>query len=105
MKDYLDEEQFYKRLKSNIYSFSHMYGGFDNKKCQSKSKCPIFKNNIPYKSFTIIVDANQFDDAVNWCSNLHGHESISKIKQFNYLRVGKHIRKNQVAIRSDYQCW
>ena len=37
MKDYLDEEQFYKRLKSNIYSFSYMYGGFDNKKCQSKS--------------------------------------------------------------------
>jgi len=105
MKDYLDEEQFRKRLKSNIFSFNHMYGGFDNKKCQSKSKCPIFKDYIPYKSFTIIVSNDQFDNAVYWCEYMHGVESVWDIKQFDYLRVGKHIRKNQVAIRSDYQCW
>ena len=105
MKDYLDEKQFYKRLKSNIYSFDHMYGGFNKKTTSSKKRCPIFNTFIPYKSFTIIVSNNQFDDAVEWCTNLHGIESVSEIKQFDYLLIGKHIRKNQVAIRSDYQCW
>ena len=95
MKTEYTEKQFRKLLISeNIYNFN--YGGFDNKKCQSKSKCPIFEDFIPYKSWTIIVDKKKFNSAMYWCDYIHGGNSVSKTKELD---------KNKVAIRSDYQCW
>lgn len=58
--------------------------------------CPVWGDKVPWKSFTTIVDAADFDDAVYSCEFVHGGGSVSRTKR---LPDGK------VAIRSDYQAW
>ena len=76
--------------------FNHGYGGFDDIKFESKSKCPIFKDKIDYKSFTVIVDKDLQRSAEYWCEYFHGGGSVSRTMNLD---------NNKVAIRSDYQCW
>ena len=91
----MNENKFRKLLKSkNCFNFN--YGGFNDKNCTSKSKCPVFNDYIPYKSWTIIINKNELSDSIYWCDYIHGGNSISKSKELD---------NNKIAIRSDYQCW
>ena len=58
--------------------------------------CPVWGDELPYKSFTTIVDAADFDDARYSCEYVHGGGSVRK-----WLRLGD----GRVAIRSDYKAW
>ena len=88
-------ESFRELLKSDK-TYNAQYGGFDYDKARSKTKCPIFKSFIPYKSFTIIVNTDLQDSAEYWCTYIHGANCIQKTKI---------LPDNRVAIRSDYMCW
>lgn len=58
--------------------------------------CPVWKDKVPWKSFTTVVDEADLDDAIYSCEFVHGGGSVSKTKK---LPGGK------VAIRSDYNAW
>jgi hypothetical protein len=90
------EEYFVKPNLDNSKMYNWNFGGFDENNCTSKLKCPIFKDYIDYKSFTIICDKNLESSISYWCEYFHGGGSISKIKK---------LPNNKIAIRSDYQCW
>ena len=81
--------------------FNWNYGGFDDNKCKSKNKCPIFKDRIDYKSFTVIVEKDLQTSAEYWCEFFHGGGSVSKTMELDNTKNGKVY----VAIRSDYQAW
>ena len=58
--------------------------------------CPIFGDDVPWKSVTIVCDVEQADEVDHWCVFVHGGNCISKYKD---LPDGK------VAIRSNYMAW
>jgi hypothetical protein len=61
-----------------------------------KTRCPIFKDVLPYKSVTVVCKPSQVLEVKYWLEYVHGGGSVSKIKV---------LPDNRVAIRSDYQCW
>lgn len=58
--------------------------------------CPIFGDEVPYKSVTVVGPKNKQDEIIYWLEYVHGGGSVSEIVELDDLRV---------AIRSDYQCW
>ena len=76
--------------------FNWNYGGFDDNKCKSKNKCPIFKDFIDWKSVTVICDENLENEVSYWLAYVHGGGNISKVIQ---------LPNKKIAMRSDYQCW
>lgn len=60
------------------------------------SICPVWGDELPYKSVTAICDADQVEEVSYWLEYVHGGGSVSEIRD---LPIGK------VALRSDYQCW
>lgn len=58
--------------------------------------CPIFKDEIPYKSVTVVGPKNRYEEIVYWLEYVHGGDCVVMTKELDDLRV---------AIRSDYQCW
>ena len=62
----------------------------------SKETCPIFKDEVPYKSVTVVCDNEQEGEVENWLSYVHGGDCVSQRKE---------LPNNKVALRSDYQCW
>jgi hypothetical protein len=63
---------------------------------QQKTTCPIWGDEIPYKSTTVVCEAHQVDDVIYWMIHVKGGDCISRQKT---LPDGK------VALRGDYQCW
>ncbi len=74
----------------------HGLGGFDEKWCRSKVRCPVFKDFIGYKSVTVVCDASIREEVAYWIEYVQGGDSIQAVKE---LEDGK------VAFRSDYMAW
>jgi len=72
-------------------------GGLEawKKKVQTTNVCPVWKDELPYKSVTVICTKEQEDEVGYWLSYVHGGEAEKK----------KHLPDGKVAIRSNYQCW
>lgn len=58
--------------------------------------CPIWKDELRYKSVTVICNKQEASDCEYWLEYVHGGGSVSKRKE---LPGGK------IAFRSDYQAW
>ena len=71
-------------------------GGFNEARCRSNQKCPIFKSFIPYKSQTIVCHEEELNEVIFWCEFVQGGDCISQLK---------HLKDGKVAIRSNYMCW
>lgn len=63
---------------------------------RSEQTCPHFGDVIPYKSVTVVCQIEQEEDVHYWLEYVHGANAVS---------MRKPLPDNQVAIRSDYQCW
>jgi hypothetical protein len=61
-----------------------------------KTRCPIFKDFIPYKSVTVVCKAEQEQEVIYWLEYVHGGNSVSGRKE---------LKDGRIALRSDYQCW
>ena len=83
-----------------------VWGRFDIEKCERISNgmivarqgqiCPIFEDEVPFKSVTVVCPKKQYDDVVYWLEYVHGSDCVVMTKELDDLRI---------AIRSDYQCW
>lgn len=63
---------------------------------RTEQQCPHFGDMIPYKSITVVCEANQEQEVHYWLEYVHGGNSVS---------MRKELPNNQIALRSDYQCW
>jgi len=59
-------------------------------------RCPVWGDEIPYKSVTVLVPAGMLSEAVFSLEYVHGGGSISRQKL---------MPDGMCALRSDYQCW
>lgn len=59
------------------------------------SFCPVWNEELPYKSVTAICTEEDLDDVVFWLSYVHAVE----------YQMVKRLPDNKVAIRSNYQAW
>ena len=66
---------------------------------KSEDICPIFKDEVPFKSSTIVCDLDLEEEVEYWCDFVMGGGSISERKELKGKNKGK------VALRADYQCW
>ena len=64
-------------------------------KLQVSNICPVWKDKLPYKSVTVICNADQENEVTYWLSYVHGGEYSKR----------KVLKNGQVAFRSNYQCW
>jgi len=60
-------------------------------------RCPVFGDNMPYKSVTVIFDpkTHPYDEVTYWLSYVHGGDFERELT----------LKDGRIAIRSDYQCW
>ncbi len=58
--------------------------------------CPIWRDELPYKSVTVVCDREQEREVRHWLSYVHGGGNIEKVKE---------LPDNKIAIRSNYMCW
>jgi len=58
--------------------------------------CPVWGDVLPYKSVTVICRPCFEEQVRYWLEYVHGGGSVTRRKV---------ISKNEVALRSDYQCW
>lgn len=83
-----------------------VWGVFDMEKMERTSEgmivarhkdiCPIFKDEVPYKSVTVVCPKKRYDEVVYWLEYVHGADCVTMIEELDDLRI---------AIRSEYQCW
>lgn len=59
--------------------------------------CPIWGDELPYKSVTVVCNSDQFDEVKYWLEFVHGSNCVQDSK---FIENG-----TKIAIRSDYQCW
>lgn len=57
--------------------------------------CPVFGDEVPYKSVTVICNKDDYDEVCYWLEYVHGGDCISNEKTLPDGRIG---------IRSDYRC-
>lgn len=57
--------------------------------------CPIFGDEVPYKSCTVVFPKEHRASVEHWLMYVHGGASISGVKDLG----------DQWAVRSDYMCW
>ena len=58
--------------------------------------CPIFGDELPYKSLTVVCALIQEEDVTYWLEYVKGANCVSKRKLLPNMRV---------ALRADYMCW
>jgi hypothetical protein len=58
--------------------------------------CPIFGDEIPYKSVTVVCTEEQLNDVEYWLDYVHGANSLEKIAE---------LENGELAIRSNYMAW
>jgi len=61
-----------------------------------QDRCPVWGDEVPYKSVTVVVGASDEEDAEYSLEYVHGGGSVSRRKE---------LKDGRVALRSDYQCW
>ena len=61
-----------------------------------KDTCPHFKDEVPYKSATVVCRDEIIEQVSYWLEYVHGCDCISKIKS---------LGNGTTAIRSDYMAW
>lgn len=78
-------------------SFYPHPGGLEHwkKKVQTTNVCPVWGDELPYKSVTVICEKEQEDEVKYWLSYVHGGEP----------EMSKNLPDGKVAIRSYYKCW
>ena len=57
--------------------------------------CPIWHDELPYKSVTVICTMKEMGEVQDWLGYVHGGD-CSAVKP---------LEDGMVALRSDYQCW
>jgi len=68
--------------------------------------CPIWGDEPPYKSVTVICAAELEAEVAYWLEYVLGGGCISKIKALPDDRNEEFLRaRNRVAMRADYKCW
>lgn len=60
------------------------------------SVCPVWGDELPYKSVTVICHENQVGHVSYWLEYVHGAGCVVDVKE---------LADGRVALRSDYQCW
>lgn len=65
------------------------------KKVQTTNVCPVWGDELPYKSVTVICTKEQEDEVKYWLSYVHAGEAERT----------KNLPDGKVAIRSNYQAW
>jgi hypothetical protein len=65
-------------------------------KLKLSNVCPVWGDEIPYKSVTVICNKEQEDEVRYWLCYVHGGGAVEKWKE---------LPGNKVAIRSNYMCW
>jgi hypothetical protein len=73
------------------------YGSYFTGKPHFNPICPIWGDELPYKSVTVVGPIEQEQEIRYWLEYVHGGGSVSKRK---VVEDGK-----KVALRSDYMCW
>ena len=63
---------------------------------RQRERCPVWGDEVPFKSVTVIVDADDEGDAEYSLGYVHGGDCVSRRKE---------LKDGRVALRSDYQCW
>lgn len=63
---------------------------------KSYETCPIFHDNVPYKSVTVVCESKQESAVRYWLSFVHGGDNIS---------ARKVLDDGRIALRSNYMCW
>ena len=58
--------------------------------------CPIFGDQVPYKSVTVVCSRVQEDAVRYWLEYVHGGKCVSKTRN---------LPNSKIALRSDYMCW
>lgn len=61
-----------------------------------KDTCPIWGDELPYKSVTVVCEEAQENEVVYWLEYVHGGGSVSKRKE---------LGQGKIALRSDYLAW
>ena len=72
------------------------HGGYDEKKLQSKGRCPIFGDFVDWKSVTVVCTKEEEWEVETQLTYQHGADSVSQYKELDDGRV---------AMRSDYMAW
>jgi len=72
------------------------HGGYDDKKLQSKGRCPIFGDFVDWKSVTVVCTKEEEWEVETQLTYQHGANSVSQYKELDDGRV---------AMRSDYMAW
>lgn len=64
---------------------------------ETNGRCPVFGDNAPYKSVTVVFDpkTHPYDEVLYWLGYVHGGEHERELT----------LKDGRIAIRSDYQCW
>jgi hypothetical protein len=68
---------------------------------ETPKKCPIWGDDLPYKSVTVVCREDQEQDVVYWLEYVQGNNCISRRSELSKRKYGK----GMIALRSDYQCW
>jgi hypothetical protein len=58
--------------------------------------CPIWGDVLPYKSVTVVFDAELENQVIHWLTYVHGSDCVADRKE---------LEGNRVALRSNYMCW
>ena len=58
-------------------------------------KCPVFGDEVPYKSVTVVCPANKLEEVQYWLEYVQGADCVSKVKPL----------MGHIALRADYKCW
>jgi len=84
------------KVSDGMVVANHNYGGFDEAKCRSVKRCPVFKSFIGYKEVTVVCDKDQIEEVLFWLDYVQGAGS--------FLRA-KPLKNGKAAIRSQYTAW
>ena len=63
---------------------------------RSGDTCPIFGDEVPYKSVTVVCLPEQEADVTYWLEHVHGSDC---------LNGRANLKSGRIALRSDYMCW
>lgn len=59
------------------------------------TKCPIWKEELPYKTVTVICQVEQEQEVIYWLDYVMGGGCVQKTKQ---------LSGNRIAMQADYMC-
>ena len=84
------------QIRSGMVVADHRLGGFNEGRCESVGRCPVFGSQVPYKIVTVVCDASLREQVAYWLEYVHGTDCISQVRELD---------NNKVAFRSNYMAW